>query len=42
MPQERLEFAKRFRQEYDYGSRITSPYIVKTTIFIYWKAIHSR
>jgi serine/threonine protein kinase len=33
MPHERLEFAKRFRQEYDYGSRITSPYIVKSHDF---------
>lgn len=33
MPHERLEFAKRFRQEFDYGSRITSPYIVKSHDF---------
>ncbi|MDZ7755777.1 FHA domain-containing serine/threonine-protein kinase [Rhodohalobacter sp.] len=33
MPHERIEFAKRFRQEYDYGSRITSPYIVRSHDF---------
>ncbi|MFO7798984.1 protein kinase domain-containing protein [Rhodohalobacter sp.] len=33
MPHERIEFAKRFRQEYDYGSQITSPYIVRSHDF---------
>lgn len=33
MPHERIEFAKRFRQEFEYGSRITSPYIVRSYDF---------
>lgn len=30
MPNERLEYAKRFKQEFEYGSRLKSPYLVKS------------
>lgn len=30
MPNERLEYAKRFKQEFDYGSKLQSPYLVKS------------
>jgi serine/threonine protein kinase len=30
MPNERLEYAKRFKQEFDYGSRLNSNYLVKS------------
>jgi serine/threonine protein kinase len=33
MPHERLEYAKRFRQEFEYGSRINSRYLVKSHDF---------
>ncbi len=33
MPHERLEFAKRFRQEFDYGSRLRSRYLVRSHDF---------
>ncbi len=33
MPHERLEFAKRFRQEYEYGSRLKSRYLVRSHDF---------
>lgn len=33
MPQERLEYAKRFKQEYEYGSKIQSRYLVKSHDF---------
>lgn len=33
MPNERLEYAKRFKQEFEYGSRFTSDYLVKSHDF---------
>lgn len=33
MPHERLEYAKRFRQEFEYGSRINSRYLVRSHDF---------
>lgn len=33
MPNERLEYAKRFRQEYDYGSKLKSNFVVRSYDF---------
>ncbi|MDX5319946.1 MAG: serine/threonine protein kinase [Bacteroidota bacterium] len=33
MPNERLEYAKRFKQEYEYGSKLQSKYLVKSHDF---------
>ncbi len=37
LPDERVEYAKRFRQEYEYGSRLKSNYVVKSYDFDVYK-----